>query len=184
MSRRAFEMGNHNLHKIGLTFSGEEEEEAIRLRDPETTGGKQQILPRPGSKWEKPGGRVIFMKQQLLQSCRKTKMTSGPPHLRLCWMMYGKSVSECPNINIFMSSGTSKAIKSLHTGPSREVPFHSSQYLSHFSPILEERKAGAAKLQQAQGVVPDNNVSHSAYLVFMSADACLVECSFSLCVRF
>jgi hypothetical protein len=27
-------------------------------------------------------------------------------------------------------------------------------------------------------------VSHSAYLVFMSADACLVECSFSLCVRF
>ena len=24
----------------------------------------------------------------------------------------------------------------------------------------------------------------SAYLVFMSADACLMECSFSLCVRF
>jgi len=83
MSRRAFEMGNHNLHKIGLTFSGEEEEEAIRLRDPETTGGKQQILPRPGSKWEKderkwaeskPGGGLpIFRKQQLLQSCRKDK---------------------------------------------------------------------------------------------------------------
>jgi len=58
MSRRAFEMGNHNLHKIGLTFSGEEEEEAIRLRDPETTGGKQQILPRPGSKWEKDRAQV------------------------------------------------------------------------------------------------------------------------------
>jgi hypothetical protein len=76
-------MGNHNLHKIGLTFLGEEEEEAIRLRDPEPTGGKQQILPRPGSKWEKderkwaeskPGGRFpIFRKQQLLQSCRKDK---------------------------------------------------------------------------------------------------------------
>ena len=60
-------MGNHNLHKIGLTFSGEEEEEAIRLRNPETTGGKQQILPCPGSKWEKdehkwaegkPGGQA------------------------------------------------------------------------------------------------------------------------------
>jgi hypothetical protein len=76
-------MGNHNLHKIGLTFSGEEEEEAIRLRNPETTGGKQQILPCPGSKWEKdehkwaeskPGGRLpMFRKQKLLQSCRKDK---------------------------------------------------------------------------------------------------------------
>jgi len=76
-------MGNHNLHKIGLTFSGEEEEEAIRLRDPETIGGKQQILPRPGSnrekderKWaeSKPGGGLpMFRKQQLLQSCREDK---------------------------------------------------------------------------------------------------------------
>ena len=74
-------MGIHNLHKIGLTFSGEEEEEAIRLRDAETIGGKQQILPRPGSnrekderKWaeSKPGGGLpMFRKQQLLQSCRE-----------------------------------------------------------------------------------------------------------------
>ena len=74
-------MIDHNLHMIGLIFSGEEEEEA--LRDPEATGGKQRILPCPGSKWEKdehkwaeskPGGRLpMFRKQKLLQSCRKDK---------------------------------------------------------------------------------------------------------------
>ena len=188
-------MGNHNLHKIGLTFLGEEEEEAIRLRDPETTGGKQQILPRPGSNWEKderkwaeskPGGRLpMFRKQQLLQSCRKTKMTSGPPHLRLCWVMYGKSVSECPNPTSKFSltqAHPRQSRASIQVHPEKSLSTH--RYLSHFSPIPEERKAGAAKLPQAQGVVPDNNVSHSAYLVFMSADACLMECSFSLCVRF
>jgi len=69
ISRRALQMIDHNLHMIGLIigliFSGEEEEEA--LRDPEATGGKQRILPRPGSKWEKderkwaegkPGGQA------------------------------------------------------------------------------------------------------------------------------
>jgi len=65
ISRRALQMIDHNLHMIGLIFSGEEEEEA--LRDPEATGGKQRILPCPGSKWEKderkwaegkPGGQA------------------------------------------------------------------------------------------------------------------------------
>ena len=65
-----------------------------------------------------------------------------------------------------MNSGTSKAIKSLHTEPSREVSFPLIPLLEPLhSPIPEEREAGAAKLQQAQGVVPDlSEMSEGAHL--------------------
>jgi len=85
------------------------------------------------------------------------------------------------NINVFINSGNQEPpYRTIQRSPFPLIPLLEPLH----SPIPEERKAGAAKLQQAQGVVPDNNVSHSAYLVFMSADACLVECSFSLCARF
>ena len=100
-------MGNHNLHKIGLTFSGEEEEEAIRLRDPETNEASSKFFLAQvaiGRRTSASGLRASLEEDYPCSgnsSCcslaGKTKMTSGPPHLRLCWVMYGKSVSECPN---------------------------------------------------------------------------------------
>ena len=65
-----------------------------------------------------------------------------------------------------MNSGTSKAIKNLHTGPSREVTFPLIPLLEPLhSPVPEEREAGAAKLQQAQGVAPDlSDMSEGAHL--------------------
>jgi len=79
-----------------------------------------------------------------------------------------------------MNSGTSRAIKSFHTGPSREVTFPLIPLLCHFSPIPEEREAGAAKLQQAQGVVPDlSEMSEGAHLniarLHLSTVAKLIE---------
>ena len=43
------------------------------------------------------------------------------------------------NNSIFMNSGTSKAIKSFHTGPSREVTFPLIPLLSHFTVLFRKR---------------------------------------------
>jgi len=139
-------MGNHNLHKIGLTFSGEEEEEAIRLRDPETNEASSKFFLAQvaiGRRTSASGLRASLEEDYPCSgnssccSLAGKTMTSGPPHLRLCWMMDGKSVSECPNPTLIFS--LTQAIKSLHTGPSREVPFHSSHYLSHFTVLFRKR---------------------------------------------